>query len=282
MDPVTKTLTLIFLITTMAAIGLKVTTGELVSAFHDRSLMVRSLIVNMVIVPLLGLLLVKIVPMSQDVKVGIILLAAAPGGLNAIQFTSKSKDALCYAASLLFILTLLSVLLSPAIAGLMLPVDTSLKLPYGKVIRFLFLYLFLPLVIGFVVQRISKKVANFLSKPMALIGTIFFVVVVVRMLAQRKEAMAAMSKTELAAMIVFILLTMIIGWLFGGPSRETRRVLATATSMRNAAICFIIATNGFPNTNVIVTVVAFSGLMIFPNMLFTVHEIIKERKLSGS
>ena len=54
MDPVTKTLTLIFLITTMAAIGLKVTTGELVSAFHDRSLMVRSLIVNMVIVPLLG------------------------------------------------------------------------------------------------------------------------------------------------------------------------------------------------------------------------------------
>lgn len=282
MDPLTKNLTLIFLVTTMAAIGLKVTTGELVSALHDRSLMVRSLIVNIVIVPLLGLLLIKIVPMSQDAKVGLLLLAASPGGLNAIQFTSKSKDALCYAASLLFILTLLSVLLTPAIASLLLPVDTSLTLPYGKVIRFLFLYLLLPLVIGFAVQRISKKVANFLSKPMALIGTIFFVVVVIRMLAQRREAMTAMSKTELAAMIGFILLTMIIGWLFGGPSRETRRVLATATSMRNAAICFLIATNGFPDTNVIVTVVAFSGLMIFPNMLFTVYGIIKERKSSGS
>jgi len=282
MDPLTKTLTLIFLITTMAAIGLKVTTAELVSAFRDRSLMIRSLVVNLIIVPLLGLVLVKIVPMSQDAKVGILLLAAAPGGLNAIQFTSKTKDALCYAASLLFILTLLSVLLSPVIAGFMLPVDTLLTLPYGKVIRFIILYLLLPLLAGLGVYRVSKRVAEMLSKPVALIGTVFFVVVVIRLLAQRKQAMAAMSRAEIAAMIGFIILMMIIGWLSGGPSSETRRVLATATSMRNAALCFIIATNGFPDTNVIVTVVAFSGLMIFPNMLFTVYEIVKERKTHTS
>jgi len=282
MDPLTKTLGLIFLISIMAAIGLKVTTGELVSALRDRSLMIRSLVVNMIIVPLLGLLLVKIVPMSQDAKVGILLLAAAPGGLNAIQFTSKTKDGLCYAASLLFILTLLSVLLSPVIAGFMLPIDTSFTFPYGKVIKFLLLYLLLPLLAGLCVHRLSKRAAEMLSKPTALIGTVFFVVVVIRMLAQRKQAMAAMSKTELAVMIGFIILMMIIGWLFGGPSKETRRILATTTSMRNAALCFVIATNGFPDTNVIVTVVAFSGLMIFPNMLFTVYEIIKERKSAGS
>jgi len=282
MDPLTKILTLIFLITTMAAIGLKVTMVEIVSSLRDRSLMIRSLVVNIIIVPLLGLVLVKIVPMSQDVKVGILLLAAAPGGLNAIQFTSKTKGALCYAASLLFILTLLSVLLSPVIAGFMLPADTPLTLPYGKVIKFLLLYLLLPLLAGLVVHRVSKRVAEMLSKPIALCGTVFFVVVVILMLAQRKQAMAALSKTELAAMIGFIILTMIIGWLFGGPSRETRSVLATSTSMRNAALCFIMATKGFPDTNVIVTVVALSGLMIFPNMLFTIYEIIKQRKSSGS
>ena len=278
MDPLTKTFTLIFLTTTMAAIGLKVTMGELVSSLRDRSLMIRSLVVNLVIVPLLGLLLVKVVPMSQDAKIGMLLLAAAPGGLNAIQFTGKSKDALCYAASLLFILTLLSVLLSPVIAGLMLPVDAPITLPYGRVIKFLLLYLLVPLLAGLCVHRVSKPAAEKLSKPMALIGTVFFVVVVIRLMAQRKQAMAALSKTELAVMLGFIILTMIVGWLFGGPSAETRRVLATATSMRNAALCIVIATNGFPGTNVIVTVVAFSGLMIFPNMLFTVYGIVKERK----
>jgi BASS family bile acid:Na+ symporter len=266
----------------MAAIGLKVTTGELVSAFRDRSLMVRSLVVNIIIVPLLGLLLVTIVPMSQDVKVGILLLAVSPGGPNAIQFTSKTKSALCYAASLLFILTLLSVLLSPVIVNFMLPVSTSVTLRYERVIMFLFLFILLPLLAGLGVHRVSKRIADMLSKPIALCGTVFFVVVVILMLAQRKQAMAALSKTELAAMIVFIILTMIIGWLLGGPSIETRRVLATNTSMRNAALCFVMATKGFPDTNVIFTVVAFSGLMIFPNMLFTVYEIIKERKTHTS
>ena len=278
MNPLTATLTLIFLVTTMAAIGMKATKEELISAISDRSLMIRSLVVNIIVVPLLGLLLVTIVPMSQDAKIGLILLAASPGGLNAIQFTSKTKNSLCYAASLLFILTLLSILLSPAVAAFMLPVNTQLSLPYGKVIGFLLLFLLLPLVIGFAIQRVSKKYADLLSKPLALVGTVLFVVVVILMLAQRKQAMATLSKTELGVIVGFIILTMIIGWLFGGPSQETRRVLATATSMRNAALCFIIAANGFPDTNVIAAVVAFSGLMIFPNMLLTVYFGIKEKK----
>ncbi len=278
MDPLTRALTLIFLTTTMAAIGLKVTTGELVSALRDRNLMARSLGLNLILVPLLGLLLVKIVPMSRDAGVGILLLAAAPGGLNAIQFTSKTKDGLCYAAALLFILTLLSVLLSPVIAGFLLPSGTSAALPYGRVIRFILLYLLLPLLAGLGVHRVASPVAEKLSKPMALCGTLFFVMVVVRMMAMRKQAMAAMSKTELAVILVLILLSMVLGWLLGGPSIETRRILATSTSMRNAALCMVIAMNGFPDTDVDVTVIAFSGLMIFPNMLFTVYELVKEKR----
>lgn len=282
MDPLTKNIALVFLITTMVAIGLKVTVDELGTALTNRSLMARSLLVNIVIAPLLGLLLVKIVPMSPDAAAGILLLAAAPGGLNAIQFTSKSKDALCYAASLLFVLTLLAVMLSPFIAALMLPIETHLSLPYGKVFKFLLLYLFLPLIAGLAVHRLSNRFANLLSKPVTLCGTIAFVAVVVRMMALRKEAMAALGKGELAAMVCFIVLMMIIAWFSGGPSLETRRILATATSMRNAGLCFIIAANGFPETDVIVTVIAFSGLMIPPNMLLTVYSIIKERKTLGA
>jgi len=280
MDPLTKYLNLIFLVTTMAAIGLKVTFAELIAALtHTHGgLMIRSLLVNIIIAPLLGLLLVKIVPMSPDTAVGILLLAAAPGGLNAIQFTSKTDDALCYAASLLFILTLLAILFSPFIAALLLPLETPLSLPYGRVFLFLLLFLLLPLIAGLAVHRQSKRFANLLSKPVALVGTVAFVVIVLRVMAQRKEAMAALGKGEVAVMLGFIIALMIIAWLLGGPSKETRRVLATATSMRNAGLCFILAANGFPDSNVIVAVVAFSGLMIPPNMILMLYSIIRERK----
>ena len=278
MDTLTNAITIVFLVTTMAAIGLKVTARELAAAFTKRNLMARSMIVNIVIAPLLGLLLVNIVPMSQDVAVAILLLAAAPGGLNAIQFTSKSHGALSYAAALLFILTLVAIVLSPPIAALMLPLETSLALPYGRLVAFLLLLLLLPLAGGLAVHRLNKRWGNLLSKPMSLCGTIAFIVVVLRLMTQRKQAMAALEKGELAAMVGFIIALMITAWLLGGPSQETRRVLATATSMRNAGLCLLIAANGFPETNVVVAVVAFSGLMIAPNMLLTVYASIKQRK----
>jgi BASS family bile acid:Na+ symporter len=281
MDPLTRTLTLGFLIATMAAIGLKVTISEIVTALGSRGLMVRSLAVNLVLVPVIGLLLVTLVPLSRDARAGILLLAAAPGGLNAIQFTSKSRDALCYAAALLFILSVLAVLLSPAIAALALSLDTPLVLPYGRVIRILLLYFLLPLAAGLAVHRVSEPAARLLSTPVGLCGTVLFVVVIFRLMAQRKEAMTAMSTIELAAMVGFILLTMVVGWLCGGPSVHTRRVLATTTSMRNAGLCLLIVIHSFPGTDVIVTVVAFSALMIPPNMLLTVYTAIKERKSSG-
>ena len=84
MDLLTKTLAIVFLTTTMAAIGLQVAIGEIVAALGHRSLMIRSLVANLIVVPALRLPLVRIVPMSRDAGVGLILLAAAPGGLIAI------------------------------------------------------------------------------------------------------------------------------------------------------------------------------------------------------
>lgn len=160
MDILRAILAIVFLITTMAAIGLKVTTSELVAALGRHTLMARSLLVNIVIAPLLGLLLVKIFPVSPDATAGIILLAAVPGGLNAIQFTSKSKDALCYAASLLFVLSLIAVVLSPFIAALLLPLHTPLILPFGKVVGFLILFVLLPLIAGLATGRASNAWRN--------------------------------------------------------------------------------------------------------------------------
>jgi BASS family bile acid:Na+ symporter len=64
----------------------------------------------------------------------------------------------------------------------------------------------------------------------------------------------------------------------GGPERETRRVLAAASSMRNAALCFVIANRAFPGTDVDAAVAAFSALMIPPNMLFALYSGLAGRR----
>jgi BASS family bile acid:Na+ symporter len=277
-DPVTRAFTIIFLVATMLSIGLKVTASDLLSSVRNRGQMVRLLAVNFLMIPAIGLLLVAIIPMSMDVKVGFLLLAFAPGGLNAIQFTSKTTEGLSYAATALFVLSFLSVLVSPLLAAAVITQATALVLPYGKVIAWLLLGVLAPLLAGMAVHHRWGGIAHKLAKPIAMAGTISFVVVVALMWGIRKQAKASITTSELAAMLIFIVAAMVAGWALGGPGKEMRHILATGSSMRNVALGFMIAANSFPNTNVDNAVIAFGALMIPINMVFTIYGVIQARR----
>jgi bile acid:Na+ symporter, BASS family len=275
LDPLSRSLTLLFLIATMVSIGLQVTLPELRHALSDRRLLLRAVLVNFLLVPLLGLLLVWLLPLSADVSVGLLLLAVSAGGPNALQFTSKVKGGLANAAALLFILSLLSVPLAPVLGQALISTGKSLDLPVGRALAALLLYLLLPLLAGLAIHRLQPRLAERLAKPLMLLGTIAFVVVVVRTMAVKKAAMAALVGPELLAMLALIVGSMVLGWLFGGPARETRRVLASTTGMRNAAIALLIALRSFSGTDADAVVVACTALMIPINMIYTIGATIR-------
>jgi BASS family bile acid:Na+ symporter len=79
-------------------------------------------------------------------------------------------------------------------------------------------------------------------------------------------------------MVLLIIGSMIIGWFLGGPQRENRRILATATSMRNVGLCAVIAIESFPGTKVDIGIVAFSALMVTPNSFLALYENYREKR----
>ena len=89
--------------------------------------------------------------------------------------------------------------------------------------------------------------------------------------------MAEIHGAEVAAMVGFILAAGVIGWLSGGPGRETRQVLAAATSMRNVALSLAIAARSFPDAGIQAHLAAFCALMITPNMIFLVSTLVMSR-----
>ena len=116
------------------------------------------------------------------------------------------------------------------------------------------------------------------SKFFALLGTIAFVTMIVITLGERQEAISTHASQIIFTMLLFIILTMFVGWFMGGPKKKTRQVLTIVTSTRNAAICLAIAMKTMPEAKLITPLIALSALMIFPNMLFTLFSAIKNRK----
>jgi BASS family bile acid:Na+ symporter len=278
LEPLPKILTYVFLISTMLAIGITVTWPEILATLRDRRRMGRVILTNLILIPILGYLLILIFPLSPGTKLALALLALAPGGLTAIQFTDKVKGSLAFAAAVAFLLTLFSIIVTPILVEVILPLETGMDLPLKRIILFIILYLFFPLILGFGIRSRAETGARVLGKVMLIISNISFVATILLTSAIKKEAMDAVGKEAVLAMLFFIILSMVIGWWMGGPERGSRRVLAIATSMRNAALGLLIAMRAFPESGADVGIVAFMGLMVPPNMLFTVYHTIRERR----
>jgi len=274
-----KTLIIVFLLSTMISIGLEVTLKEIMVAASNKSLFIKALVANFILVPLLGLGIARILPMLTNVETGFLLLAAAPGALFAINFTRRTQDSVPFAAALLFSLTVLSIAVTPFLAQLLLNVDQPVTLHYDRAVQVLFLYVLVPLLAGLALNRWANPMALRLRKPLSACAGVSFVLGTVLTMGLKSTATKQIGMNGLLAMLLLIAASMVIGWMLGGPDRGTRRVLTVNTSMRNVALALAIASRSFPDANVDVGVLAFSALMLPPNVLFTIYQSQKMKKL---
>ena len=170
---------MIFILTEMVVIGLAATGKGMLATLRDSRLITKILILNVIIIPALALLLVRILPLSTDVAIALLILAAAPGGVSAIQFTSKVDGELQFAAASLFLLAIISMLITPFLAVLVgraaLGTANMVVLPYHKVVVAMALFLVIPIVIGSVVRHAAPSVARKLVKPLGLFSTAMFI-----------------------------------------------------------------------------------------------------------
>ena len=271
----------VFVIASMLGIGLRVSMRELRIELRAYGFLLRALAANFVLIPLLGVALAWLVPMDDPSMVAFVLLACAAGGPSALQFTSKQRAALSYAAETAVLLAILSIFITPVLAELALPKDIRLMMPYARQFWLYLLVLVGPVVLGMLVHSKAPTVAARLAQPMTLLGTLAFVLVVLVLLEVRSQAIRDLPLEVVSAMVGFILLSMAVGWLMGGAARQTRRVLATSSSMRNIALCLVVVESSFAGGGVKVPLLAFSALMIPPNLIFFVVTMLRDLRAHG-
>lgn len=278
MDSLSKTLILAFLITSMLGVGMQATMKDLRSLLASKGLLFRSLLANFVAVPIIGIVLVKVLPLKPEAATALLILACTPGGISALQFTTKVKGEKFFAGATGFLMSFLAVFLSPVLLTLALPGDISVVVPYGRALLFVVVFLLLPLVAGMLVSYRAESLAGKLSKLFSIASVVLFIAVVLLIRAERKEAMNAIGQEVLLSMLLFIVLSMVTGWLMAGRLKEARPVLATVTGIRNIALGLLIALKTFPDPAVQTHLVAFSVLMVPPNILLALYGAIRSRK----
>lgn len=258
-----------FVFLVMLSIGLRVSGGELLEVLRNRALFTRTLLANCVLIPSIGFLLVKLFPLSPDATVGILLLAAIPGTPIALQFTRMAKTRLAFAAVMTFVLSMVSIALAPLAVELMPQTGQRSERPILNLIVSILLYIAGPLCAGLWMARRVPRSAVQLVLPLEILASGVFIFLMWETRLARREALFAIAgRGTILAMFSLLIISMLIGWIIGGPDNESRRVLATATGMRSVIVVLYIARYCFPGTNIYMIPIVYLSLMVPANLLF--------------
>ena len=263
-----KILAYLFVVVYMLSIPLETPRGEIVATLRDFRLMGYALLANLVIVPVLGVILARLLDLPLEIQTGFLMLALAPGGLFALQFARVSQGNRVLAVGLLVVLTLVAIVVTPVLISLFFPPAEAGKMPFAWLMLLLLLLAGVPLLVGRAWQQRMPAAAPKLGRLLGVLSIVLFIIATITAGKYKMPTLKSIGLGGIVAIIALILCAWAVGWLLGGPEIRNRKVLAIGTSMRNVGVCYAIAAHYLPGTDVVVPILAFSGISIPMNMLF--------------
>ena len=199
---------------------------------------------------------------SPMMGLGMILVAACPGGNISNFMSSLGKANIELSVSLTAISTALAVLMTPFnfwlwgnlyLSSAAVAADVPrLVIPLWDVFKTIFILLGIPLTLGILCSQYLPKVANALKKPLQWISIVFFIAMVILSFSSNMDAFLRCVKYIFLVVLIHNLLALSIGYSVGTiakvPFRD-RRTLTIETGIQNSGLglALMLGTSLFAN-----------------------------------
>lgn len=253
---------LVFVVSSMLAVGLSLTVGQILVPLRNARLVILALVANFVLMPLAALLIARVFRLDQPLGVALLLLGGAAGAPFLPKLAGVARGNLAFAVGLMVLLMVLTVGYMPIVMPLLLE---GVSVDPIQIARSLVVLMLLPLVIGLAVRARYAVAAGRAAPVLNRVSTLSLTIMVVLMLVTNLRNIIDLFGTRgVLASIVFLFVGFGLGWLLGGPARDTRSVLALGTAQRNIAAALVVGGQNFdePRVLVMVVVVAIVGLLV--------------------
>jgi len=251
-----------FVVSSMLAMGAGLTVAKIIEPLRDVRLVVLALLANFALMPLGAFALAKALWLDEQLGVGLLLLGCAAGAPFLPKLAELAKGNLPFAVGAMVLLMVVTVGYLPLVLPLLLP---GITVDPGKIARSLVLLMLLPLAVGLALKVRYDEVAARVKPWLDWLSNISLILLIMLISAANIDKVLQIFGTRgILAGLLFIAMGFGIGWLFGGTSSETKRVLALGTAQRNIAAALVVGSQSFsdPKVVVMVIVVAIVGLII--------------------
>jgi len=256
----------IFVVTSIAAMGLNLTLPEVLAPWKKKWLLSISLVANFVVVPLFALFILFLFPLDTDLATGLILVAAAAGAPSLPKAMDIIGGNVAYAVGLTMILIIVTIFYMP----FMLPyLIEGVHVDQSSTALYLIVFMLIPLIVTMAIRAKIPSAARILYPVVDRISDLSIIaVLLIYTVALFTSDFSVKAGTLLglkgaAVAILFILGSFAIGYVMGGPDLRNRQVLAFGTGFRNVSAALVVVSANFTDPQILfmVLVIAVFGII---------------------
>jgi predicted Na+-dependent transporter len=262
------------IVCSMLAMGMGLTLAQVTGPLKDVRLVAVALLANFVLVPLLAFGITLVIPIDQSLKDGLIIVSASAGAPFLIMEARGAKASLALAVGVMTLLMVVTIFYLPLVLPLLL---SGVDVDPWEIAQSLIVLMLIPLALGMLVKAQSPETASEYAPSLNKIGGLgIMILLVVGLALNLSNVISVIGTAGFLALALFIVGSLLIGYVLGGKDESTRIVLGLGTSQRNVSAAIVIALTNFTGT-LTVSYVLVAGILI-PIVLFPTAGWIGKRR----
>ena len=155
---------LVFVISSMLAMGLSLTMKQILDPLRNARLVILALVANFVLVPILAYLILQVIPLDQGLATGLIIMSCAAGAPFLPKLAQVAKGNTAFSVGLMVLLVVVTIVFLPVVLPLLLQ---GASVSPWDIAKSLIIMMLIPLAAGIFIKARYEPVAESLQPHMS-------------------------------------------------------------------------------------------------------------------
>ncbi len=230
-----------FVVVSMLSLGLQATRGSLAEGLRRPRQVLLVALLDLLVIPVLGALLVRVMDLPLSAQVAIIAMSAAPGAAIAPRLVEMGRGDASLAVTLMIGLSAIAAVIAAPLTIVLLasaPGGPGLDTP-GLLIG-LVLTQVVPLSIGVAWRHRAPRSAARVRQLATRGSNLLIVVLVPVVLLSSAGSLASVSAASVGAMVLMYLLALVLGMAIGNGWGPIGRTLGIISAQRSGGLALLV------------------------------------------
>ena len=259
----------------MLGLGLGLTIRDFLRVINNPKDFTVGIFCQLILLPIIAYILVLILRLPVEIAVGLMIIAAAPGGVTSNVLTKFANGDVALSISLTAVVSLISIISVPFIvlssANLLGAEGISSEITMTGIALKMALVVTVPVIIGMIIRRFAEK---FISSNLNIInritGILFIIVFAAIWIEERENIFSYLAQAGLAVLILNVVMMILAFYIakFFVTGISQRKCISLECGLQNGTLAVFVATQIFNDVAYMVPTAAYALIMYITGFVF--------------